>query len=243
MLELSKDGIEFLVMLWKQYEETKMASIYILERIFSTIEGGCPFLATEIAIIENGKITLSTWIDIWQMLIHNNPQQAFKYALYLGYNKSLKSFIEVIKASSWSIFGVKDRSVFKCVIIQREPRFLNALIGPSLETTRSAVITLDDNKTLIMSEVGEDWIAKLNEFDLCLFIHDGTSASADFIKVNCRKVRLPKAIVDISEEVNVAVPIERIVKSIRGRLIPKAKVSLDSKSQAMQTINRLVKIL
>jgi hypothetical protein len=240
VFELSKDSIQFLVMLWDQYESTDVADIYILERIFSTMEGGCPFLATEIAVIENGKITLSTWIDIWQMLVHKDPQQAFKYALYLGYNSSLKSFIEVIRKNRWSIFGLQQKSVFECGVIQIAPMFFDKFIGPSLETARSAVISLEDHKTLIMRELSED---NVKGCDICLFVHDGSVESANFIKVHCKHITLPKAIIDISEGMNVAVPVEKVIQPIKGTIIPRAKVSLDSKTQVVQSINRLLKIL
>jgi len=239
VFELSKDGIQFLVMLWNQYEDTEVADIHILERIFSTMEGGCPFLAREIAIIENGKITLSTWIGIWQMLVHNNQQQAFEWALYLGYNRSLKSFIEVIRTDKWSIFENKKKSVFECGVIQRIPMFFDKLIGPSLEKVRSVVISLEDNKTLIMREVSAD---NVKGCDMCLFVHDGSVESANFINGHCKDITLSKAIIDISEGVNVAVPVEEVIQSTKGTIIPKAKVSLDSKTQVIQSINRLQKI-
>lgn len=253
VVELSKDGIDFLIMLWDQYEDTEVADMYILEKMFSTLEGGCPFFISEIAVVNDGKVTLSTWTDVWQMLVRDDCKQAFRYALYLGYDKFLENFVTVIKKSNWQIFGTQEKSVFGCALVERKVTLLSRLIGLSQETTRSAVLSLAKNKTLVMREVRRENIEellgneskKLKEFDMCLFIHDGSLESADFIKAYHTQISkaLPKAIIDISEGASEEVTAEQLAKSLKDALVPKARVSLDSKTQVVEAVRRLAKML
>eukprot|EP00826_Nyctotherus_ovalis_P045463 TRINITY_DN5038_c0_g1_i1.p2 TRINITY_DN5038_c0_g1~~TRINITY_DN5038_c0_g1_i1.p2 ORF type:complete len:241 (+),score=47.27 TRINITY_DN5038_c0_g1_i1:1115-1837(+) len=240
-------------MLWDQYEDTEVADMYILEKIFSTLEGGCPFFISEIAVVSNGKITLGTWTDVWQMLVRNNCKQAFRYALYLGYDKLLKNFVNVIKESNWQVLGTQEKSVFGCALVERKVSFLNRLIGPSQEAVRSAVLSLTGNKTLVMHEVRRENIEellgseskKLKEFDMCLFIHDGSLESADFIKAYHIQIskKLPKVVIDVSESVSEEVTVDQLARSLKGALVPKARVLLDSKTQVVEAVRRLAKIL
>jgi len=108
-LELSEDGIKLLTMLWNLYEDNEEADISILERIFSTMEG-CPFQVKELIVNKrvnncgNGEASRANWISVWQMLMQNNIEQVFEYALYLGYKKSLKNFITIVNTSNWTLF-------------------------------------------------------------------------------------------------------------------------------------------
>ena len=48
---------------------------------------------------------------------------------------------------------MNKRSVLRCVVVEREAKFLNKFIGSSQEKARSAAISLPLGKTLIITEV------------------------------------------------------------------------------------------
>ena len=221
-------------MLWNLYEDHEEADISILERIFSTMEG-CPFQVKELTIVENGEVSRANWISVWQMLMQNDVEQVFEYALYLGYRKSLKNFITIVDTSNWTLFGSHKRLVLRCAVVEREAKFLNKFIGASQEKARLAAISLPLGKTLIITEVNIENLLD-TKLDLCLFAHNGTKESADFI-INHYKILpkdLPKAVIHVWKRDNE----EKVI--VKDVALEKVRVPLNSKTEAITALNKLV---
>ncbi len=77
-----------------------------MKKIFDTMDSGCPFRPEEVTPVRDGRLSLQSWIDIWQMLVYVNPRAAFRYALYAGYEGTFLSFADVIRYLSHYVHPV-----------------------------------------------------------------------------------------------------------------------------------------
>lgn len=209
--ELGENGKSFLTNIWNSVNNnSKICELHILEKIFETLEGGCPFYPTELTMIKDGKISIEQWISIWQLLLFNDFHEAFKYAIYTGFEGDFSEFAKIYNKSqdSW-IFENSERNVFRCCLIESLPMFIPKFIGelhdPNQNEPRFIAFPLknNDNKisTIIYGNyIGENLQKIKEEYDIYAFIHDGSKESFNLI-TNARKILAKKAIcviIDIS---------------------------------------------
>lgn len=87
-----------------------------MEMIFSTTEWGIPWKVKTETHYDSG-VTFDIWIGLWQKFFSQNPKEAFKNLVYIGYCGQFKDAIIIYKEKAKDLLKESRRKVFNCYII------------------------------------------------------------------------------------------------------------------------------
>ena len=89
-----------------------------MERIFATVETGIPWKKCRLeTIVENNGVTIENWIGLWQKYFSQDPREAFKSLVYIGYGGKIKNAINLFKYKITDSLKASKRKVFNCYIL------------------------------------------------------------------------------------------------------------------------------
>jgi len=87
-----------------------------MEKIFATTERGMPWRTKFETHYENG-VSYEHWLGLWQKLFSNDPKEAFKNLVYIGYCGKMKDAVIIIKSKVKDLLKISKRKVFNCYVI------------------------------------------------------------------------------------------------------------------------------
>jgi hypothetical protein len=117
-VELSKDAIAYLRRLFESFKSKSSGKLDEggLDKIFATTEIGIPWRVKSETVYENG-ITYDIWIALWQKFFSQNPKEAFKNLVYIGYCGRFKDAITIYKYKIKDLLKISKRKVFNCYVV------------------------------------------------------------------------------------------------------------------------------
>jgi len=116
-VELSKEAQVFLERMFESYKSRSgKLEESELERIFATTEMGIPWRVGHETEVEEGGLTLKSWIGLWQKNFSLDPKEAFKSLLYIGYCGKMKDAVTLYRYKLTDALKVSKRKVFKVIV-------------------------------------------------------------------------------------------------------------------------------
>ena len=106
-IEISPLPKRYLTDLFKQYSTTTDTTIdnismpcldrTAIEEIFSTTRSRTPFNLKRAISLNDNKLTLESWIALWNMIFALDYKSAYRNLLYIGANLSLRDTIVIFR--------------------------------------------------------------------------------------------------------------------------------------------------
>ena len=168
--------------------------------------------------------------------------RSFEYALYLGYENNIKTFVKTIYLNNWNFFSEPEKSVFQCFIVERSNIILNRLIVPiQNEENKLGIFTVKKDETIILTEV-TSVDNNLKRYSIYAFVYDGTTESCDLIRREYIKLpmEIPRVLINIANDSSFS-SLEALIKELDLNYIPSSQISLNNPKALMKFISNSIR--